>query len=350
MEHKEQWYTFGTFYCTSTARSLPGQNRVGVHYYPPPLSQSHVPLIIFKMGSQSRRWCFTCNNWTQESLVTVDSLLSDDELVLYGCYGYETSSSGTPHLQGFVVFRHAVRFNRITAALPGAHVEACRGTSQQARNYCLKDGHPDNKEYGLFPGNAGQRNDLLALREWGQLFIDEHGRPPTQRELYREQFVGAIKYPRLCEGFEALAPHPVIQEGELRIWQAELEQELLEDADDRSVMFYVDEEGNKGKSWFIRYMVSKYPDTVKVMAPGKLADMAQEVDPNKHIYLFNVARGQMEYMQYAILEALKDRMVKNTKYRGGDRFFRKKVHVVVMCNEEPDRSKMSFDRYDMRAI
>lgn len=299
---------------------------------------------------QSKRWCFTLNNWTHDAIANIDNLFSDPDRVTYATYGYEVGASGTPHLQGFVIYRNAVRFGRISADLPRAHVEVARGTSQQCRTYCLKDAHADNKEFGTFPGNAGQRNDLLALREWGQQFIDEHGRPPHQRELFREQWIGAMRYPRLCEGFEALAPHPVIQEGELRPWQLELEQELLGEADDRSVAFYVDEEGNKGKSWFIRYMVSKYPDDVMVMAPGKLERMTMAVDPSKHIYLFNVARGQMEHMQYAILEQLKDRMVRSTMYQGKFKMFRKKVHVVVMCNEEPDRSAMSTDRYDMRAI
>lgn len=299
---------------------------------------------------QGKRWCFTLNNFTPDAVSNVDNLLSDNGRIVYGCYGVEVGASGTPHLQGFIVFRSNIRFNRLSGEIPRAHLEIARGTSQQCRDYCLKDGHPDSKEFGVFPGNAGQRNDLLALREWGEQFINEHGRAPNRRECFREQWTGTHKYPHLVEGFEAIAPPPVIQEGELRPWQLDLEQELLGEADDRSVVFFVDAEGNKGKSWFIRYMISKYPDDVQVMAPGKLQDMAYTVETDKRIFLFNVARGQMEFMQYAIFENLKDRMVLSTKYRPTTKLLRYKPHVIVMCNEEPDLNKMSRDRYILREI
>lgn len=297
---------------------------------------------------QGTRWTFTLNNYTDAAVANIDNWFSTTPNIKYAVYGFERGESGTPHLQGFFVTRTAVRFNAIRRNLPGAHIERARSTSQVNADYCKKDG--DFREFGVFPGNAGQRNDLLAVREWGEQFIAEHGRAPSRRECFRDQWSATHKYPHLVEGFEALAPHPVIQEGELRDWQAELEEELLKEADDRTVTFYVDDEGNKGKSWFIRYMISKYPEDVQVMAPGKLQDMAYAVDTNKRIYLFNVARGQMEYLQYSILESLKDRMVLSTKYRPCTKLLRYKCHVVVMCNEEPDRTKMSRDRYDCRAI
>lgn len=311
------------------------------------------------VANQYKRWVFTLNNYTNDDISHIDQFFSntlppvagrDNPIVEYACYGYEVGASGTPHLQGFIKFRGNVRFNRLVQLLPRAHVEGARGTSQQCRSYCLKDGHPNNKEFGTFPGNSGQRNDLLAVREWGVDFIREHGRAPTKRECYREQWTATHRYPNLVEGFEALAPAPVIQDGELRDWQSDLESELLADADDRSVVFYVDKEGNKGKSWFCRYMISKYPEQVQLMSPGKVVDMAYVVDIDTRIFLINVARGQMEYFQYSILENIKDRLVMSTKYRPTTKLLRNKTHVVVMCNEDPDFTKMSQDRYIIREI
>lgn len=82
--------------------------------------------------SQSKRWCFTLNN--------PGTVIPNFTKVRYGIYGREIGASGTPHLQGFVVFRTNQRYNALREWLPGAHFEPARGTSQQASDYCKKDG------------------------------------------------------------------------------------------------------------------------------------------------------------------------------------------------------------------
>lgn len=103
--------------------------------------------------SQSRRWCFTLNNYT-----------SDDETLLqgidctYSVIGREVGASNTPHLQGFVIFPKPKRLSNLKKLHRGLHWEVARGTSEQASVYCKKDG--DFFESGSFPSNQGRRNDL----------------------------------------------------------------------------------------------------------------------------------------------------------------------------------------------
>ena len=78
--------------------------------------------------------------------------------------------------------------------------------------------------------------------------------------------------------------------------------------------------------------------------------MAYAVDPDKRVFFINVPRLGMEFLQYSILEQLKDRMVFSTKYTSEMKVLRTNVHVVVFCNEMPDMDKMSADRPIIRGI
>lgn len=298
---------------------------------------------------QSTRWCFTINNPTDDDRDRVVTLFENRDQVKYGVVGRETGENGTPHLQCFVLFERNWRFNRLRNALPRAHVEVARGLSRQAAEYCKKDG--DFDEYGELPDNQGQRNDLTELFQWGDDFTAEHGRPPSSPEIARAFPNAYLKYPRITRLFEQRAEFHPIQQGEPREWQDGLEQELDEPCeDDRKVVFYVDREGNSGKTWFCRWFLSKHPERTQVLAIGKKSDLAFAVDTRKDVFLFNVGRDEMQFLQYPILEGLKDRMFFSSKYRSGMKFLHRVPHVVVFCNEEPDMSKLSADRYDIRYI
>jgi len=142
-----------------------------------------------------------------------------------------------------------------------------------------------------------------------------------------------------------ILPSPVFEEYELNPWQEALHDSLIVDADDRSISFFVDEAGGKGKTYFCRYMLSKYPDRVQVLGLGKRDDLAFAVDVSKCIFLFNIPRSGMEHFQYSVVEMIKDRLIFSPKYASLTKVLSKNVHVVVFCNEYPDREKLSTDRY-----
>jgi hypothetical protein len=130
-------------------------------------------------------------------------------------------------------------------------------------------------------------------------------------------------------------------------WQQSLEEILSEpSANDRTVHFCVDSTGGQGKSWFQWYMSSKYPD-VQLLGPGKCEDIAHTIDPEKRVFLMNVPRGQMEFLNYSVLEQIKDRHVFSPKYESQMKVIRFPTHFVVFCNEHPDMNKMSADRYEV---
>lgn len=293
---------------------------------------------------QSTRWVFTINNPTQADKDGVREL-GGHELCRYLVCGRECGQSGTHHLQGFVVFVRGVTRTRVSSWLRRAHLESARGTSQQAAEYCKKDG--DFDEYGAMP-NARSNSVLDDLYAWGDEFIANNGRAPTSPEIARAQPTAYLRYPRVVKLFEAKAPIPEIVEGEPHLWQAELAGELEGDADDRSVIFYVDPEGGKGKTWFQQWFYANCGGCAQILSAGKRDDMALAIDKTKRVFFFNVPRGGMEYLQYTILEQLKDQMIWSPKYNSCTKFLVTRPHVVVFCNEDPDMDKMSSDRYDIR--
>ena len=297
------------------------------------------------MPGESKFWVFTLNNPSEDEEQSVTDFLSSGN-VSYGIFGRETGESGTPHFQGYVILDRSRRLTYLRRHFSDrAHFERRRGSHEEARDYCKKDG--DFEEFGEEPASSqGKRTDLDALFEWADQFVNENGRPPTPRELARDQPEAYVKFPRLLECIRLRCPQPVIQDGELNEWQQELEDRLLQPADDRTIDFVIDEEGGKGKTFFTRYMISKH-DGVQILGIGKKQDISYMLDESKHIFLFNVPRGQMEYLSYALLEALKDRMVISTKYQGRLKVWYTQPHVVVLTNELPDMEKLTADRYNL---
>lgn len=300
--------------------------------------------------AQSRFWCFTVNNPTEDDEQSVTDFLSS-RFTTYGIFGREVGEGGTPHLQGYVILHRAQRLsylrNRLT---PRGHYEIARGTPEEASEYCKKDG--DFEEFGTFPvSNQGHRSDLDRVVAWIDEFTEANGRPPTSPDFAKHQPNAYIKFPRLVRAAELRCPPRRLEFGELNEWQQQLHDELsMNDADDRKVKFVIDEEGEKGKTWFCRWMLSEYPDDVQVLGVTKKEDIAHMLDTTKQIFLFNCGRDDLQYLSTKLLEALKDRMVPSPKYGSRMKMWYKKVHVVVFGNEMPDETKLTADRYDITIL
>ncbi len=102
----------------------------------------------------SRSWVFTLNNYTEVD----EQKLKDLE---YKClvFGREIApETGTPHLQGFIIFCRGYRFNAVKKLLgANAHIEKAK--TNDAANYCMKEGDYFKDDRRC----QGARSDLTAV-------------------------------------------------------------------------------------------------------------------------------------------------------------------------------------------
>lgn len=297
--------------------------------------------------STSKFWTFTLNNPLEDEEQHVTDFLGST-VVQYGVFGREVGDSGTPHLQGFVILRRSQRLSYLRARLSiRAHFEIAVAP-QQAADYCKKDG--DFEEFGTFPASMqGRRRDLERVLEWVDQFTVDNNRPPESPDFARHQPEAYIRYPRLVRTAALRAPARRLEFGEPNEWQRDLRDRLIGDADDRTIDFVVDEAGERGKTWFCRWMLSEYPENVQVLGPGRFDRLAHALDTTKKIFLFNIGRGQLQFLPQGLLENLKDRMVMSTMWGGGIKRWYTNVHVVVLCNEYPEET-LTASRYNYIGI
>jgi len=295
--------------------------------------------------AQSKRWCFTLNNYTEPEVEILRTLFNSSD-VKYAIFGRETApNTETPHLQGYVVFVTNQRFNACKEKLGRSSIRLARGSTTENYNYCTKEG--SYEEFGDRPADKGKASPFEDLRDW----IMSQPSRPTEGQLAREYPGIYTRYrSNVMALVDVLYPRPSLCDGEFREWQRELHESLQPGGDDRTVSFVVDFDGGKGKSWFVRYYLSHYAERTQRLSVGRRDDLAYAIELTKDIFLFDIPRGQLEYMQYSVLEQLKDQMIFSPKYQSTTKIMPHKTHVVVFTNEEPNMNAMSRDRYNIKHI
>lgn len=107
----------------------------------------------------ARTWCFTLNNYTEAEIEMLRVLPCR-----YMVCGLEVGDEGTPHVQGYIEMSRVMRLAGMRKLIERAHFEVRRGTRDQARGYCLKDGNAF--ETGVWAaGGQGARNDLRGMMD-----------------------------------------------------------------------------------------------------------------------------------------------------------------------------------------
>jgi len=110
------------------------------------------------MAQKSRAFVITWNNYDEDSINRIKGLNPR-----YMIVGKEIApTTGTPHLQGYIYFENAKSINVVRKKLSGANVDVAKGSAEQNKVYCSKEG--DYVEEGEIP-KQGKRVDLDRIKD-----------------------------------------------------------------------------------------------------------------------------------------------------------------------------------------
>lgn len=133
----------------------------------------------------------------------------------------------------------------------------------------------------------------------------------------------------------------------LRPWQEFLMVHLTEvSPDDRDVYVVIDEVGNLGKSFFVKYMALFHKACW--VRSAKSADINTLMHTHPKIVLIDIPRvsSSCEAFPYTAIEAIKDGLVSDGKLKKTiEQHIFMPPHVVVFTNNSPDFTKFSTDRW-----
>lgn len=247
----------------------------------------------------AKGWVFTWNNYAENWEELFSSQFGTDGTagtkVSKFVVGKEVGESGTPHLQGYILFNQRVRplslFPPTVDWGKKLHWEAAKGSPDQNFQYCTKDG------------------DYIA------------------------------------KGF----PKPLKLIKDLRPWQQGIVDLIKTEPDDRSIHWYWESEGNIGKSALCKLMVHKH--NAKYCGAGKEADILYHImnsgieKEDIGVVVYDIPRSHEGHVSYAALERIKNGMVFSPKYESGQLLFNP-PHIIIFANFPPAfPEKMSSDRW-----
>lgn len=137
-----------------------------------PVSYTHalnVQICLALLSNQLKM--SRCHGWTFTSFNTESEPVFDGEIHEYLIFGRETCpNTSRRHLQGYVYFKSRRRLPFLKSWIPQAHFEAAKGSPQQNKDYCSKDG--DFTEHGRLPrskSGGSAFKDVLTKAESGDI-------------------------------------------------------------------------------------------------------------------------------------------------------------------------------------
>ena len=129
--------------------------------------------------TQSRKWLLTFNNPEKFSFShdNIKAALSTIKGLDYWCMCDEIGKEGTYHTHLFIYRQNTMRFQMIKNKFPTAHIDYCRGTTQDNRDYVRKEG----KHKGTDKEETNLKN---TFEEYGECPIEEQGKRNDLTQLY----------------------------------------------------------------------------------------------------------------------------------------------------------------------
>lgn len=287
---------------------------------------------------QSRNYVFTINNPT--------GLLDCTEWkhCKYCIYQEEVGDNGTHHFQGYAEFTQPIRLRALKNLEPSAHWEIRKGSKAQATAYCSKEETRVGGPYifGTDKTNQGQRTDLESFRDAIRLGISDN-------LLITDYLPIMAKYPRLASTIRRANIDSNIESNILenfKPWQQLCLDIINTTTHPRKIHWWYDEEGNSGKTAIAKHIRST--QSCFYSNGGKHSDITYAYEGEK-IVIFDFPRTSQEFVCYSVIETIKNGILTVSKYESRTLTF-PVPQVHIFANFEPDKSKLSLDRWDVHHI
>ena len=113
------------------------------------------------------------------------------------------------------------------------------------------------------------------------------------------------------------------------------------------MLFCVDITGNNGKTFLAKWLLTS--QNAQYFNTTKYADVFYAVNTVDQIVIFDLTRDKLEFINYGLIESLKNGLGFSSKYECVTKIFEPK-RIIVFMNDFPDRSKLSADRWDVYDI
>lgn len=280
-----------------------------------------------------------------------DPPLFDPEEMHYLVYGKEICpDTGRPHWQSHVEFKKKKTYSGVRKFYPYLATNALSVVRDVNKSiaYCKKDG--EFVEHGSKP-TSGQRSDLVLVKnrliageKLSDLALDDECAEVVARHMtYFRSIASSIN---TGKGLSALKTQ--LAGVSLRPWQQSLVDIVSAQPDPRHVHWFWDSTGNVGKSFMASYLSVFHG--AAVFSGGKVSDIAHAYNMEP-VVIFDLSRTQEDHLAavYSSLESFKNGRFFSPKYESQVKLF-PVPHVVCFANYEPDKTKLSLDRWKVHHI
>jgi len=248
-----------------------------------------------KQIAPSKKWCFTINNWTEQTISSIVPIIK--EKCRLALFAKEVGEEGTPHLQGYLELLVKARPLNLFP-FKNIHWENAKGTLAQQFIYCAKE----DKNPWCWNCRIPEKLDLIS-----------------ETQLYD--------------------------------WQKDLVEIINTKPDNRTIHWYWSTNGMVGKTCFCKYLTFHYG---AMCLHGKGSDVRNGVisyvtsqGTTPHLVLIPIPRSKgSDYVSYEALENIKDMYFYSGKYEGGQ-VNGNSPHLIIFANCPPDEEKMSEDRWNI---
>lgn len=249
-----------------------------------------------------RNFIGTYNNYSEDEVPVVAGYLDS----LTGCkyvFQREVGANGTPHLQVGVFFGtpRAVTWQRGLPSASRWHWEMAKKKLATIK-YCSK----------------------LSTRLEGSLPLTNIADLPEEQQPVRDPLRGKTLYD----------------------WQLAVKTKCLEQADERTINWIWEPEGNTGKTALIKHLLISMGKRATLVGGGA-KDAVYAVFSlawKPEVVFFNLTRSQESFVSYQAIESLKDGVCASSKYESG-MLLMNCPHIFIFANFEPEREKLSADRW-----